>query len=85
LIFLYVFLPETKGRSLEEMSAFFAELTGDTELLETESLMQGAGEDGVELHLNTSHVVPTDSAEDYQDHGGTPSLAAPLSTRGEII
>lgn len=34
--FFYVYLPETKGRSLEEMAAYFAEVTGDTSILEAE-------------------------------------------------
>ena len=35
-VFVYFFLPETRGRSLEDMSLFFAELTGDTSVLEAE-------------------------------------------------
>ena len=27
--FFHVYLPETKGKSLEEMSLYFAEITGD--------------------------------------------------------
>mmetsp|Transcript_13922 Transcript_13922/g.39616 ORF Transcript_13922/g.39616 Transcript_13922/m.39616 type:complete len:126 (+) Transcript_13922:986-1363(+) len=34
--FIYVYLPETKGRSLEDMSVYFAELTGDQTLLDAE-------------------------------------------------
>jgi sugar phosphate permease len=34
--FLYFFLPETKGRSLEDMSMYFAEITGDNSILEVE-------------------------------------------------
>jgi hypothetical protein len=45
--FLYFFLPETKGRSLEDMSIYFAEITGDTSLLEAEKKIiaerEGAG------------------------------------------
>ena len=37
LVFLYVFLPETKGRSLEDMSVYFAEITGDRSMLEAEA------------------------------------------------
>lgn len=34
--FLYVYLPETKGRSLEAMSVYFAEITGDRSILDVE-------------------------------------------------
>ena len=36
-VFFYCFLPETKGRSLEDMSVFFAEITNDSSLLEAET------------------------------------------------
>jgi len=36
MVFLYYFLPETKGRSLEDMSIYFAEITGDRSILEAE-------------------------------------------------
>lgn len=35
--FVYFFLPETRGRSLEEMSLYFAEITNDTFVLEAEA------------------------------------------------
>jgi hypothetical protein len=35
--FLHIYLPETKGRSLEEMSIYFAEITNDTTLLDAEA------------------------------------------------
>ena len=35
--FFYFVLPETKGRSLEDMSLYFAEITGDRSVLEAES------------------------------------------------
>lgn len=34
--FIYLMLPETKGRSLEDMSIYFAEITGDSSILEAE-------------------------------------------------
>ena len=37
LVFLYTYLPETKGRSLEDMSIYFAEITGDRSVLEAEA------------------------------------------------
>jgi Sugar (and other) transporter len=36
LVMLYLYLPETKGRSLEDMSLFFAEETGDFSILDAE-------------------------------------------------
>lgn len=35
-IFLFAYLPETKGKSLEEMSSYFASLTGDRSILDAE-------------------------------------------------
>jgi len=34
--FFYVYLPESKGKSLEEMNKYFADLTGDQSLVEAE-------------------------------------------------
>lgn len=36
---MYVYLPETKGRPLEDMSQYFAEITGDRSILEAEEIM----------------------------------------------
>lgn len=41
--FLYLFLPETKGRSLEDMGDFFARITGDSSFLETEERLARGG------------------------------------------
>jgi predicted MFS family arabinose efflux permease len=38
--FMYKFLPETKGRSLEDMSFYFAEITGDDSVLEAENAVR---------------------------------------------
>lgn len=38
--FFYFYLPETKGRSLEDMSLYFAEITGDRSVLEAEQQIQ---------------------------------------------
>lgn len=35
--FLYIYLPETKGRSLEDMSVYFAEVTNDNTVLQVEA------------------------------------------------
>ena len=39
LVWVYVYLPETKGRALEDMSQYFAEITGDRSILEAEERM----------------------------------------------
>jgi hypothetical protein len=36
---MYVYLPETKGRPLEDMSQYFAEITGDRSIFEAEELL----------------------------------------------
>ncbi|KAL3792821.1 hypothetical protein HJC23_002628 [Cyclotella cryptica] len=36
LVWMFVYLPETKGRALEDMSQYFAEITGDRSILEAE-------------------------------------------------
>jgi len=38
-LFLYVYLPETKGHSLESMSRYFAEITDDRSILDLEDRM----------------------------------------------
>lgn len=43
--FIYFFLPETKGRSLEDMSLYFAEITNDSAILEAESKLIGERRD----------------------------------------
>lgn len=35
--FLYLYLPETNGRSLEDMSMYFAEITQDRSMLDAEA------------------------------------------------
>ena len=45
--FVFLLMPETKGRSLEDMSLYFAEITGDTEILEAEKRVASGG--GVEM------------------------------------
>ena len=51
--FIYVYLPETKGRSLEDMSIYFAEITGDQSLLDAEAKIiqkrQGKASSNIEM------------------------------------
>lgn len=52
LLFLWMFLPETKGRSLEEMTVYFAEITNDRSVLDAESVLRRGP--AVELTSKTS-------------------------------
>ena len=56
LAFLYKYLPETKGKSLEDMSIYFAELTGDSTILEAENRIRNGGTANIEM--NTTVKVP---------------------------
>lgn len=42
--FFWKYLPETKGRSLEDMSLYFAEITGDRTLLDAEERLRSLQE-----------------------------------------
>ena len=39
IIYLFWLLPETNGRSIEDMTIFFANLTGDTKILDAEAML----------------------------------------------
>lgn len=39
LVWMYIYLPETKGRSLEDMSQYFGEITGDRSIFEAEEML----------------------------------------------
>ena len=41
LLYFYLYLPETKGRSLEDMSVYFAERTGNTAILDAKKRLHG--------------------------------------------
>lgn len=88
LAFVYFYLPETKGHSLEEMTLYFAELTGDTSVLEAEERVKN------HYYVNNDHGDDTTAVVEMapQQHksmttGGNSSAsnAAPLATNGEII
>ena len=54
--FIYFYLPETKGRSLEDMSVYFAEITQDRSLLDAEAKVireRQAGDSSVEMTSST--------------------------------
>ena len=74
-VFLFVYLPETKGRSLEEMSLYFAEITGDRTILDAEERLG-------KHHLS---YATTNQPQYYTDKGdGNDNLAdaPPASTHG---
>lgn len=61
-LFLYIYLPETKGHSLEDMSRYFAEITGDRSILDLEECMKRE-----KLNMDAGHGVDNDG------HGSTGS------------
>ena len=56
MLFIFFLLPETKGRSLEDMSVFFAEITGDTSLLEAEKKIMEQRTRSVEMTPTAQQV-----------------------------
>ena len=48
-IFILLLLPETKGRSLEDMSLYFAEITNDKSILDAEASLRKDDEKVVEM------------------------------------
>mmetsp|Transcript_5229 Transcript_5229/g.12507 ORF Transcript_5229/g.12507 Transcript_5229/m.12507 type:complete len:511 (-) Transcript_5229:133-1665(-) len=52
-IFLVIFLPETKGRSLEDMSLYFAEITNDRSILDAEATLRKGEEEGTAVEMAT--------------------------------
>ena len=57
-VFVFFLMPETKGRSLEDMSLYFAEITGDTEILEAEKRVASGG--GLEMiETAPAHTKPS--------------------------
>jgi MFS family permease len=66
--FIYLFLPETKGRSLEDMSIYFAEITGDRRILDAEARITRERE-AVELALkNAPHFEPIRPRDIPREH-----------------
>lgn len=67
-VFLYFFLPETKGRSLEDMSNLFAEITGDKSILEAEArILERRERGGLELPPHANPWAPSSSPTISED------------------
>mmetsp|Transcript_15794 Transcript_15794/g.28673 ORF Transcript_15794/g.28673 Transcript_15794/m.28673 type:complete len:618 (-) Transcript_15794:130-1983(-) len=56
---MFVYLPETKGRPLEDMSQFFAEITGDRSILEAEEMLYRRDDPSLETEGSTPAVEST--------------------------
>jgi len=63
LVFVHFLLPETKGRSLEEMSLYFAEVTGDFSVLDAERKLR------MEQELQTVGGSPAAAASPAEEGG----------------
>jgi MFS family permease len=57
LAWMYMYLPETKGRPLEDMSRYFAEITGDRSLFEAEELLHRIDEPTIESSRRRTSVA----------------------------
>ena len=60
-IWVFVYLPETKGKHLEEMAQYFAELTGDRSVMEAEEV----------IHRRSSVIDNDAQSNGAQQHTGT--------------
>jgi SP family galactose:H+ symporter-like MFS transporter len=61
--FIYFLLPETKGRSLEDMSIYFAEITGDNSILEAEKKIILDRQKGSVEMMESRHQQPLPTGE----------------------
>ena len=67
--FLYKYLPETKGKSLEEMAGYFAAITGDQSLLELEAkLKQRVDQMGGRVSTSTIPEIDDDDDQTGKEH-----------------
>ena len=66
-LFLYVYLPETKGHSLESMSHYFAEITGDRSILDLEDRLHQ------EKGRMDERIVYDEDDDDENDGSGSES------------
>ena len=57
-LFFYFLLPETKGRALEDMALYFAEITGDRTILDMEIALQN--EANADMSRSNTDDSPTD-------------------------
>lgn len=61
-MFLFQYLPETKGKSLEEMSFYFASITGDRSILDAEDRLHhhDEGESDMEMRAFDTSGEPSE-------------------------
>lgn len=62
--FMYKYLPETKGRSLEDMSVYFAEVTNDNTVLEVEATLRQRQQQQQGNTTNGSTAAPTNTTNE---------------------
>lgn len=80
-LFLYIYLPETMGKSLEEMSIYFAQITGDRSILDVEEKLHGGGGAEVELTGSSAESRAHQSADDEdRDLGQTENALEGIMT-----
>lgn len=90
-VFLYIYLPETNGHSLEDMTIFFAEITGDRAVLEGELEAVAYSDTSVSRYSSTApssitgsrqYRVSSQSVITMQE--GSSRTTMPASTIGQM-
>jgi len=81
--FFYWFLPETRGRPLEDMSLYFAEITGDNSILEAEAKLRAEDEVSVEMSGSVGDQgglrSRTSASRTEEDEGGGNKLVGTMA------
>ena len=80
--FLYFFQPETKGRSLEDMSVYFAELTGDRSILDAELKLRNEQEMTKIEQGKTAAAAASDEHHAAGGVGAVPAIDDPHEEGG---
>eukprot|EP00538_Stauroneis_constricta_P013176 CAMPEP_0119551002 /NCGR_PEP_ID=MMETSP1352-20130426/4407_1 /TAXON_ID=265584 /ORGANISM="Stauroneis constricta, Strain CCMP1120" /LENGTH=568 /DNA_ID=CAMNT_0007597005 /DNA_START=199 /DNA_END=1905 /DNA_ORIENTATION=- len=70
-VFVFTLLPETKGRSLEDMALYFAEVTGDQTLLDGKANQKMRKQQMVEMEKGRYQATASDAVEGGVVSNGT--------------
>jgi hypothetical protein len=80
-LFFYIYLPETNGHSLEDMTLFFAEITGDRAVLEGEFETVVYADNTVSQYSSTGRSIVSGSQQYRISNRSLSSAAYDSSSR----